>query len=64
MRRLPEGFQQRGQRGLRGARTFGMATHAIDGHQEHGLLRISHRNAVLVFLAMADEADIRGFDLQ
>ena len=64
MRRLPERLEQRRERGLGGARTLGVPAHAVDHHQEHRLLGGRHRHSVLILLAMADEADIRGLDLQ
>ena len=64
MRRLPERFEQRGQRGFGGARAFRMAAHAVDHDQQHRMIGGGHGDSVLIFFAVADEADIRGFDLQ
>ena len=64
MRRLPERFEQSRERGFRGARAFRMAAHAVDDHQQHRLIGGRHRDPVLIFFAVADEADIRGLDLQ
>ena len=64
MRRLPERFQHRGQGGLGGARAFRVASHAVDDDQQHRLLGARHGDAILVFFAMPDEADVRGLDLQ
>ena len=64
MRRLPERLEQRRERGLGGARAFGMAAHAVDHHQEHGLLGGRDGDPVLIFFAVADEAHVRGLDLQ
>jgi hypothetical protein len=41
-----------------------MAAHSIDDHQKHGILRGRHRDSILIFFAMADEAHIRDLDLQ
>jgi hypothetical protein len=64
MRRLPKCFEQGSQRRFGRARTLGMAAHAIDDHQQHGVISGGNSNPVLIFFAMADEADIRGLDLQ
>ena len=64
MRRLPERLEQRGQRSLGGARAFRMSAHAVDHHQQHGVVGGRHRDPVLIFLAVTDEADVRGLDLQ
>ena len=64
MRRLPERLEQGRQCRFSGARSLGMAAHAVDDHQQHGVLRRRHGNPILIFFAMADEADIRGLDLQ
>ena len=64
MRRLPERFEQRRERSLGGARSLGMTAHAVDHHQQHRLIGGRHRHPVLVLLAMADQAHIRGLDLQ
>ena len=64
MRRLPEGLEQRCQRGLGGARTFRVAAHSIEDDQQHGMLGGRHRDSVLILFAVSDEADIRGLDLQ
>jgi hypothetical protein len=60
----PKGVQDRGQCRFSGSCPLGMSPHAIDHHKEHGLLGRSYGDAILVFVAMADEADIRGLDLQ
>ena len=52
------------ERGLGGARAFRVAAHAVDHHQEHGVVGGRDRDSVLIFFAVADEADIRGLDLQ
>ncbi len=64
MRRLPERLEQGRQRRFRGARAFGVAAHAVDHDQQHRMIGGRHRDPVLVFFAVADEADIRGLDLQ
>ncbi len=64
MWRLPECLNERGERGLGGTSAFGMTTHAVDDGEQHGLLGSSHRNPVLILFAMADQAHIRGLDLQ
>ena len=61
---LPEGFEHGRERGFRSARALRMAAHAVDHHQEHGLIRGRHRDSILIFLAVADQAHVRGFDLQ
>ena len=52
------------ERGFGGARALGVAAHAVDHDQEHGMIGGRHRDPVLIFFAVADEADIRGLDLQ
>ena len=64
MRRLPERFEQRRQRGFRGTRAFRMTAHAVDHDQQHRVLGGRHRDPVLIFFAVADEAHVRGLDLQ
>ena len=64
MRHLPKRLEQRRERGLGGARAFGMSAHAVDDGQQHGLFVGGDCDPVLVFLAVADQAHIRGFDLQ
>jgi len=64
MRRLPERFEQRRKRRLGGTRSLGVAAHPIDDHEKHGLVRGRNRYPVLIFLAMADQAHVRGLDLQ
>ena len=54
--RLPEDF--------RGARPFGVTAHAVDHRHQHRIIRGRHRDPVLIFLAMADQAHIRDLDLQ
>jgi hypothetical protein len=61
---LPESFQQRRQSSFRGARAFRVAAHAVDHDQQHRVIGGGYCNSVLIFLAVADEADIRGLDLQ
>ena len=61
---LPEGLEQRRQRGFGRSRAFGMAAHAVDDDQKDRLIGGRHRDAILVLLAMADEADVSGLDLQ
>jgi hypothetical protein len=41
-----------------------MAAHAVDHNQQHGVIRRRYGNSILIFFAVADEADIRGLDLQ
>jgi hypothetical protein len=62
--RLPKRFEQSGQRGLSRARAFRMTAHPVDHDQQHRLLRGRHCDSILIFIAMADEADIGGLDLQ
>jgi hypothetical protein len=64
VRRLPEQFQQRRKRRLRGSRTFRMTAHPIDDDQQDGVLGRRNRDPVLIFVAMADQAHVRGLDLQ
>ena len=64
MRSLPERLEHGRQRSFRRARTIRMAAHAVDHHQEHGLFCGRDRDSVLIFLAVPDEAHVRGFDLQ
>ena len=64
MRRLPERFQQCRQRRFGGARAFRMAAHAVDHDQQHRMIGGRHGDPVLILFAVADEADIRGLDLQ
>ncbi len=64
MRNLPERFEQRRESGLGGARPLGVAAHAVDHHQEHRMIGGSDCNSVLILFAVADQADIRGLDLQ
>ena len=64
MRRLPECLEQRRERSFGRARTLRVTAHAVDHRQEYGVLGGRHRNSVLILLAMADQAHIRGLDLQ
>ena len=64
MRSLPEGLDQGRERGLRRARAFGVTAHAVDYRKQHGVLSRRHGDAILILLAMADQAHIRGLDLQ
>ena len=64
MGRLPERLEQRCQRGFRSARSLRMTAHAIDHDQQYRLIGGCHCNAVLILLAVADQAHIRGLDLQ
>jgi hypothetical protein len=64
VRCLPEQFQERRQGRLRGPGTFRMTAHAINDDQQNGVLGSRHRDPVLIFVAMADEAHVRGLDLQ
>jgi hypothetical protein len=41
-----------------------MAAHAVDDNQEDGLVGGRYRNSILILFAVADKADVRGFDLQ
>ena len=41
-----------------------MAAHAVDHDEQHRLIGGRHCNTILIFFAVADEADIRGFDVQ
>jgi hypothetical protein len=41
-----------------------MPTHPVDDHQEHRLLGSRHGNSILIFFAMADQADISDLYLQ
>jgi hypothetical protein len=61
---LPERLEQRRTRRFSGARAFRVAAHAVDHHQEYRVIGRCHRDAVLIFFAVADEADIRCLDLQ
>ena len=62
--RLPEGFEQRGERRLGSTRALGMPAHAVDYHQQHGLFSGGNGDAILIFFAVSDQADVRGLDLQ
>jgi hypothetical protein len=41
-----------------------VAAHPIDHGEQHRLIRGGYRNPVLILIAMADETDIGGIDLQ
>jgi hypothetical protein len=41
-----------------------MTAHPIDDDQQDGVLGSRHRDPVLIFVAMADQAHVRGLDLQ
>ncbi len=64
MRRLPKSLQQGRQCRFGGARAFRMPSHPVDDHQQHGLFGGGDRDSILIFVAMADQADVRGLDLQ
>jgi hypothetical protein len=64
MRHLPECLQERGERGLGGARAFGVPPHSIDHRQKYGLIGGRHRHPVLILLAVPDQAHVRDIDLQ
>ena len=64
MRSLPERLEQGGERGFGRTRAIRMAAHAVDHDQQHGIFGGCHRDPVLIFFAVADEAHIRGLDLQ
>ena len=50
LRGMPESLQQRFQGYFGRARTLGVATHAVDDHQQCRMLGHGHRNPILVFL--------------
>jgi hypothetical protein len=54
MRSLPESFQQRGQGGFSGARSLGVAAHAVDYDQQRCLVGRRNRDPVLILFAVAD----------
>jgi hypothetical protein len=64
VRRLPECLDQRRERRLGGARSLGVTAHAVDHREQNGVLARRHCDAILILLAMADQAHIRGLDLQ
>jgi hypothetical protein len=64
MRRLPKRFEQRRQRRFRGARTFGVAAHAVDDGEQHRMFVGRNPDAILIFFAVTNQAHIRGFELQ
>ncbi len=64
MRRLPERLEEARERGLGRARALGMAAHAVDDDEERRFVVGGDRDPVLVFFAVADEAQVRGLDLQ
>jgi hypothetical protein len=64
VRSLPEGLEQSRERGFRGARALRVTAHAVDHDQQHRVIGGRHCDSVLIFLAVADEAHIRGLDLQ
>jgi hypothetical protein len=41
-----------------------MTAHAVNHREQNGVLSRRHRDSILILLAMADEAHIRGLDLQ
>jgi hypothetical protein len=41
-----------------------MTAHAVDDRQQNGMISRRHRDSILILLAMADQAHIRGLDLQ
>jgi hypothetical protein len=41
-----------------------MAAHAVDHDQQNRVIGGRHRHPVLIFFAVADEAHVRGLDLQ
>ena len=49
--------------GLGGARTVGMAAHAIHRNQECRAVADRNRGAILVVLAIAHQADVRKLEL-
>ena len=51
------------ERGLGGARTVGMAAHAVEYQQHCGVVGDDDRTAVLVVLPVTERGDLRVFDL-
>jgi hypothetical protein len=41
-----------------------MAAHTVDDDQQYCVIRSRYGNSILIFFTVADEADIRGLDLQ
>ena len=64
LRRVPEGLDDHLWVTSRGARAFGVAAHAVGHHQQRRVLGDGHAHPVLVFLAPAEQAEIRVFNLQ
>lgn len=64
MRHLPEGLENAGASGFRRARAFRMPTHAIQHDQHRRIVGRGNGHPVLIFIPVADEADIGCFYLQ
>jgi hypothetical protein len=64
MRCLPKCLEQSRERSFGGTRTLGMAAHPVDHGKQYRLLVSCDGDPILIFLAVTDEAHIRGFDLQ
>ena len=64
MRHALEGFDHDLLCDLRGARAFGMATHAIDREQQRGVLGHYRNGLVLVVFPGSEEADVGVIDVQ
>ena len=63
-RGLAERFEQALERGVRGAAAVGVAAHAVDDHQQCGLLLRRDRDAVLVVFAVSEETQVCILDPQ
>ena len=63
-RRLAEGIEQALERGVGGAAAIGMAAHAIDDHEQRGLIGRGDGDAVLVVFAVTDQTQICMLDPQ
>ena len=61
---FPEFAQHRANRDFRRARAVGVPAHAVDHREQHRAVRVRDGDAILVFFAMPDEAQVRMLDLQ
>ena len=64
LRGVPEGIHDHLLSDLRGAGPVRVSAHAVDHHQQGGVLSDRGGNAVLVFLTPAQQADVRVLDPQ
>jgi hypothetical protein len=61
---FPELVQHHANGHFCGARAIRMTAHAVDDRQHHGAVGVRNGDAILVFFAMPDEAQVRVLDLQ